>query len=125
MKFHLADTAGLNAINGYGADHVLINGVRHDQPLLVMPAFGPAAWSAADFEHLSEADFDPILAQKPELVLIGTGARLRFPSPALTRRLAQARIGSEAMDTAAACRTYNILMGEGRLVLAALLFDSA
>jgi uncharacterized protein len=56
-------------------------------------------------------------------VLLGTGQRLRFPAPRLTRCLSVARVGIEVMDTPAACRTYNILMGEGRRVLAALLFD--
>jgi len=123
MKFHLAETSGLNAITGYGLDHVLVNGTRHDQPLLVGPSLGPLAWPVLDFDALSESDFERIAHHGPELVLVGTGRRLRFPSPRLIRPLADARIGIEAMDTAAACRTYNILMGEGRLVLAALLFD--
>jgi len=124
MKLHLADTAGLNAITGHGNDHVMVNGVRHDRPVLVGPAVGPLDWSATRFEALTETDFDAILTHQPELVLVGTGNRLRFPPPRLTGRLAAARIGVEVMDTAAACRTYNILMGEGRLVLAALLFDA-
>jgi uncharacterized protein len=123
VKFHLADTAGLNAITGYGADHVMVNGQRHQQPLLVGPGFGPVAWSAAAFGTLTAADFAAIAEHAPEIALIGTGERLRFPPGELLRSLSQARIGVEVMDTRAACRTYNILMGEGRLVLAALLFD--
>jgi uncharacterized protein len=125
MKLHLSDTAGLNAITGIGTDHVLVNGARHDRPVLVGPAFGPQPWSVAHFDALAEPDFEALLQHRPELVILGTGRRLRFPRPGLTRPLAEARVGIEAMDTAAACRTYNILMGEGRLVIAALLFDQA
>jgi uncharacterized protein len=125
MKFHLADTAGLNTITGHGPDHVLVNGVRHDSPLLVGPDVGPLPWSVLDFPSLQAAHFEALLAHEPELVLLGTGRRLRFPSPALTRCLASARVGIEVMDTPAACRTYNILGSEGRRVLAALLFDPA
>lgn len=124
MKLHLADTTGLNAITGHGTDHVMVNGVRHDRPVLIGPAVGPVDWSAARFEALTEADFEQMLEHRPDLVLVGTGGRLRFPPARLTGCLAAARIGVEVMDTAAACRTYNILMGEGRLVLAALLFDA-
>ncbi len=123
MKLHLADTAGLNAITGYGTDHVLINGERHERALLVGPGFGPVPWSAGSFSALTAADFAAIVERAPEVALIGTGARLRFPPGELMLGFARARIGVEVMDTRAACRTYNILMGEGRLVLAALLFD--
>lgn len=125
MKFHLEDTAGLNTITGHGVDHVLVNGVRHDSPLLVGPDIGPLRWDALDFASLQAVHFEALLAHDPELVLLGTGRRLRFPPPALTRCLAAARVGIEVMDTPAACRTYNILGGEGRRVLAALLFDPA
>ncbi|MBC7781934.1 MAG: Mth938-like domain-containing protein [Proteobacteria bacterium] len=123
MKLHLQNTQGLNVITGYNADHVQVNGVRHDRPLLLGPNVGPLDWSGQSFDTLTANDFEAILAHDPELVLLGTGRRLRFPAPALTRGFAGARIGFEAMDTSAACRTYNILMGEGRRVVAALLFD--
>ena len=64
-------------------------------------------------------------ALDPEVVLLGTGSRQRFPHPRLSRPLADARIGLEVMSTAAACRTYNILMAEGRKVAAALLVEDA
>ncbi|MCE2945887.1 MAG: Mth938-like domain-containing protein [bacterium] len=125
MKFHLADTDGLNTITGHGPGHVLVNGMRHDRPLLVGPDVGPLDWAVAGFGLLTEADFAALLQHEPELVLLGTGQRLRFPAPGLIRGLAQARVGIEVMDTPAACRTYNILTGEARRVLAALLFDPA
>jgi len=69
--------------------------------------------------------FARLAALAPELVVFGSGPRLRFPAPALLRPLIDARIGIETMDTAAACRTYNVLLAEGRSVVAALLFAGA
>jgi uncharacterized protein len=76
------------------------------------------------FDALSERHFAALADLAPELVIFGTGARLRFPAPALLRPLIERGIGVETMDTAAACRTYNVLLGEGRAVVAALLFES-
>jgi uncharacterized protein len=61
---------------------------------------------------------------KPEIVLLGTGATFVFPDPARLAPLRDARVGVEVMDTAAACRTYNILLAEGRNVVAALIVQS-
>lgn len=81
-------------------------------------------WKCANFDELTEEHFTLLAATKPELVLFGSGTRLRFPPPAYMRQLMQKRIGLETMDTLAACRTYNILAGEGRQVIAALLIES-
>jgi len=79
-------------------------------------------WRATSFESLSAEHFERVAALGPELVVFGSGARLRFPRPAVLRPLIEARIGVETMDSAAACRTYNVLLAEGRRVVAALLF---
>jgi len=78
-------------------------------------------WTPTSIEALQAKHLDPIIELQPELVLLGTGARLTFPSPQLLASLHRQRIGVEVMDTAAACRTYNILMGEGRFVVAGLM----
>ncbi|MDP2817620.1 MAG: Mth938-like domain-containing protein [Polaromonas sp.] len=78
-------------------------------------------WACSRFEDLTEEHFVRLVESQPELVIFGSGTRLRFPPPAFLRSLMAARIGVETMDTIAACRTYNILAGEGRKVLAALL----
>ena len=75
----------------------------------------------AAFEALAGEHFEALLELEPELVILGTGARQRFPHPRLTVALSGARIGLEVMATGAACRTYNILMGEGRRVVAVIL----
>ena len=81
-------------------------------------------WQCARFEDLTEEHFTQLGATQPELVIFGSGLRLRFPPPAFMRALMQKRIGIETMDTLAACRTYNILAGEGRQVIAALLIET-
>lgn len=82
------------------------------------------AWDCASFEQLSAAHFSRIAELAPELVIFGSGTRLRFPPPAFLRDLMGRRIGVETMDTLAACRTYNILAGEGRHVIAALMIEA-
>ncbi len=79
------------------------------------------AWLPTRFEELDEHHFEQVLALQPELVILGTGRVLRFPRPALWRGLMASGVGFEAMDTAAACRTFNVLASEGRAVLAALI----
>ncbi|HYK00019.1 MAG TPA: Mth938-like domain-containing protein [Burkholderiaceae bacterium] len=92
---------------------------------VVVPWSGPVrAWSPADFDALTQAHFDEVLQLQPELVIFGSGAKLRFPPPALLRGLIARRVGVESMDSAAACRTYNVLVSEGRTVVAALLLDA-
>lgn len=126
MKLHLSDTAGLNAITGHGVGHVQVNAQRFETSLLLEPAKPPEPLPGLALAGLDLALFSSIAGRDPvpEIVLLGTGARLRFPPPALLRPLSAAAIGHEVMDTAAACRTYNILMGEGRRVLALLLLEA-
>jgi uncharacterized protein len=121
MKLHITQAAGQNLFTGYGDGYVAINHERFEHPLLVSPGHPVERWDAASFEALAPAHFEALLKLKPEIVLVGTGKTLRFPSPQLTRPLALAQVGFEAMDTKAACRTYNILTGEGRQVVAAIL----
>lgn len=111
----------LNQFTTYSVDSVSINGVAKSGSLIVTrDAIHP--WRPAGFDDLQRADFAAILAQQPELVLLGTGSRIRFPSPALTRDLIDAGIGVEVMDVGALCRTFNALVGEGRKAVALVLF---
>jgi uncharacterized protein len=121
VKLHASAPSALNTFSGYGEGFVLVNGQRQDRNVIVMPE-RLEPWAAASFDALSEADFDVFLALAPEILLLGTGPKQRFPHPRLTRKLAAQRIGVEVMDVQAACRTYNILMAEERRVAAALLF---
>ncbi len=121
MKLHADAPTSLNTVTGYGPGFIEVNKARHHGHLLLVPDAPAQPWQAAAFDCLRAEDFDAVLALRPEIVLLGTGRRQRFPHPRLTCRLAAAGIGVEVMDTPAACRTYNILMSEGRRVLAAFL----
>ena len=120
MKLHLDHASIQNIITGYGSDHVVINGTRHTRSLVVLPDEVISDWTTT-WTGLTAPDFDVVLMRAPEIVLLGTGQRQHFPSPAIYKALIAARIGVEIMDTPAACRTYNILAGEGRRVAAALI----
>lgn len=120
MKLHLAGQTGQNVFTAYGAGWVMVAGVRYQASLVVTPDRLIEGWTPASFEALAPEHFAPIVELAPEIVLLGTGAKLRFPRPEIVRPLIDARIGMEVMDVQAACRTYNILLGEDRKVLAAL-----
>ena len=110
--------------SGYGPGFVAVNGVRYEKCVVVSPQT-VAEWAVTGFDALAAADFGFIATLKPEIVILGTGAKQRFPPPDLARALAAAGAGAEVMDTRAACRTYNILASEGRKVVAAILLDGS
>jgi len=120
MKIHLESGAGQNLIRAYAPGGITINAKAYTQSLIVTPD-RVADWPPASFNALVAAHFELIADMRPEVVILGTGARLQFPPPRLTQALVKANIGLEVMDTGAACRTYNILMSDGRRVAAALL----
>jgi len=125
MKMRADRIEGQNAIARHGPDGVVVAGTEHTRSVIV-PWRGPVVpWDAVDFDSLTVEHFARLAALAPELVIFGSGPRIRFPSPALLRPLIEAKIGIETMDTAAACRTYNVLFAEGRPVVAALLFTAA
>lgn len=123
MKLQADRIEGQNAIARHGPDGVIVNGAEYRQSVIVPWRGSVVPWAIASLEDLTEEHFAELAALAPELVIFGSGARLRFPRPVLTRPLMAARIGLETMDTAAACRTYNVLLAEGRSVVAALLFE--
>jgi uncharacterized protein len=123
MKLQADRPEGVNLINAYTADSVSVNGQVHRGSILVPPSGEVIPWPVSSLADLTEAHFLQIAESRPELVVFGSGAALRFAPPALLRPLMAARIGVETMDTAAACRTFNILVGEGRRVFAALLVN--
>ena len=121
MKIEREQPEGRNAFTGYGEGYVEVNGVRYSESLVVSGDRVISDWPARSVESLSGDHIAAIVDLKPEVVLIGTGVRFQFPEAALLAPLQKAGIGVEVMDTKAACRTYNILLGEGRNVAAALI----
>lgn len=121
MRLNLDFNKTHNIIRAYRAGCITVNEAEIHQSLIVAPERLITDWPPQDFVQLQEDHFQIIEQLRPEIVLLGTGARQQFPHPRLTSRLLQRRIGVEVMGTAAACRTYNIIVAEGRQVVAALL----
>ena len=122
MKLHQSTPSAAQTITAYGDDYVAVNGERRASSAVVTPE-RTVAWDNRTFDALTREDFAFLATLGLEIVLLGTGARQRFPNPRLTAPLAQSRIGLEVMDLKAACRTYNILVAEERKVGLALLFE--
>jgi uncharacterized protein len=122
MKLHPSSPAAAQTITAYGEGYVMVNGERRDSSAVVTPE-RIVAWENRRFGELTREDFAFLAGLGMEIVLLGTGARQRFPNPRLTAPLAQAGVGLEAMDLKAACRTFNILVAEERKVALALLFE--
>jgi uncharacterized protein len=125
MKLHSSSTEKYQTVTGYDRNGVEINAQRYDYSVLVMPEVTPRPWNVTRFEDLTAAHFEQIAADKPDVVILGTGEKQRFVHPRLIASLSSQRIGVESMDSHAACRTYNILMGEGRKVTLALIIEGA
>lgn len=123
MKMNADRLDGSNAVSRHGPEGVIVNGIEYRRSVIVPWTGAVTAWEVTRFEALDERAFEALAALKPELVIFGSGARLRFPRPGLLAPLMSRRIGVETMDTPAACRTYNLLLAEGRAVVAALLFE--
>jgi uncharacterized protein len=121
LKFQPDQLAGTNVVTRHAPGELWVGGTRFDHSLIVPWVGDVRRWSDRAADELAAADFEALLALGPEVVIFGSGSRLRFVAPALLRSLFERRIGIETMDTPAACRTYNVLATEGRAVVAALL----
>jgi uncharacterized protein len=124
VKLHATVVPSSNTFNAYGDGYVEVNAVRRDRSIIVLPDRPVIDWAVDRFDGLTEESFAIVAATDPELVVFGSGDALRFVHPRLLRPLSERGIGVETMDVRAACRTYNILMAEGRRVAAALLMES-
>jgi uncharacterized protein len=123
MKFAEADPGDGHLINGYAPGRVVVDGRSYREGLIVSPeriveGWGPAAAGELTVDHIRD-----LLALEPQVIVIGTGQRQVFPSPAVYAAAMQCGVGVEIMDTGAACRTYNIVMAEGRRIAAGLIVD--
>lgn len=118
-----------HTITAHSPGRVQVGATVFTTSLLLSPRLGPQAWSIAQLSDISEDTLDALRAHGPELILLGTGRRIALLPPRLQARLlscgtqGEPPIGLECMDTAAACRTYNLLAAEGRQVLAALIVE--
>ena len=117
------DQFDVQAISGYGPGWVGVNGEKVMHSVIVASTGQRIAWQARRFEDLGPAHFEQLAQLGIEVAIFGSGSRIRFPRPAWLKPLIDMNVGLETMDTAAACRTYNILAQEGRRVAVALLLE--
>ncbi len=121
MQLHLNDNQGLLLVRAYDHDAITVGEQQYHSSLILTPRRIIPDWRPQMLAELITNDLEPILALEPEILLLGTGARIQFPDPKLMVHVHEAAIGLEVMDTQAVCRTYNILANEGREVAAAIL----
>ncbi len=119
------DKSDVQSISGYGPGWVGVAGEKITSSVILSSKGERIAWPAACFEQLQASHFKQLAQVDAEVVIFGSGARIRFPQAAWLKPMIDRRIGVETMDTAAACRTYNILAQEGRSVAVALLIEQA
>lgn len=125
MKLHLAQNAGLLTFSSHGPGYVSVNGTRYEGSVLICGRDVVANWAPNGFEGLDSSQFERLANVDAEIVLFGSGERQRFPHPELLKPLIAKGIGLEVMDTKAACRTYNILVAEGRRVACGIIIEAA
>lgn len=123
MKISLEDSRQRYAIRAYRHGQVIINDESISDSVIVAPDRLIRNWAPQRLSELEARHLEAVIQMQPAVVLLGTGPTLNFPSPAVIAGLARAGIGVEVMDTGAACRTYNVLVMEGRAVVAALLLE--
>lgn len=119
------DKSDVQTITAHGPGWVGVNGEKITASVIIGSRGERLDWDCRRFEDLGAEHFAQLAALGAELVIFGSGTRIRFPQGAWLQPLMTRRMGLETMDTPAACRTYNILAGEGRHVLAALLLEQA
>lgn len=123
MKLHTTETQQYQTVTSYDDSGVELNAIHFNHSLIVLPETAPVPWPVTSFDELTTVHFAQIEATAPDVVILGTGSRQRFVHPRLITALTARRIGVECMDSQAACRTYNILMAEGRKVALALIIE--
>jgi uncharacterized protein len=125
MKFSLDQPATIHVIRAYGPGMLRIGPRTFERSVIVTAETLIEAWRPQRIGELAAADLEPLLALRPEILLIGSGTKQGFPDRATLQALYAARIGFEIMDTGAACRTFNVLVAEGRNVAGALIVEPA
>ncbi|MGD8207516.1 MAG: Mth938-like domain-containing protein [Thiohalocapsa sp.] len=123
MKFAQSDVTDGNLIESYDRTRIRISGRDYGVSLTVTADEVAPNWGPERIDDLTAEHIETLLAADPQVVVIGTGTHQHIPDPELYFALLERGVGVEFMDTGAACRTYNILVGEGRRVIAALLLD--
>lgn len=121
MQLHLQQSAHQHLVQKVEATQIRLNSGLQNASFWLCPNRGPKPFALSDLSELTVERLEPVLADQPDILLLGTGERLRFPSAELRARILAKRVGLEVMDNAAAARTFNVLVGEHRHVQAIFL----
>lgn len=121
MKFQPDTAEGFNVVSRHEPGRVWVGATAYSRSIVVPWIGGVQDWPADAFADLQASHFETLATLAPEVVIFGSGTRLRFLPAAVLRPLIDRGVGVETMDTAAACRTYNVLVSERRSVVAALI----
>ncbi len=122
MKFTRDSNLTINFVRAYTAGQITVGEQTFVRHFILTPETIVEEWIIADCNLLTVADMQPVIELEPEIVLLGTGNQIRFPDTSVQHEFLSRNIGFEVMDTAAACRTFNVLAHEDRRVAAALMF---
>jgi uncharacterized protein len=123
MKFNLDQPAGRLLVRAYGPDGLRVGDQTWSRSVVLTPDGAVHDWRPGSFDDLTADDLASLVTLEPEVLLLGSGSRQRFPERVVLAPLYVARIGFEIMDSGAACRTYNLLAAEGRRVAAAVIVE--
>jgi uncharacterized protein len=123
MKLHTTNSQQYQTVTAYDNTGIELNAIRYEHSFFVLPEISPVAWPISRFEELHAKHFETIAATHPDVVILGTGNKQRFVHPSLIASLSSDHKGVECMNNSAACRTYNILMAEGRKVALAIIVE--
>jgi len=121
MKLTLDDNTAQFLVHEYTSEYIRVNDTRHKRSIVIAYNTIMPDWTPKSIDHLAENHIEQILANDPEIILIGTGKQIKFPHPRILQQAYKNNIGVEVMDTAAACRTFNMLASDGRKVVAGLI----
>ena len=111
-------------LRGADGQHALVNERTIERSFVIAPESLVEDWPVVDAKAMQAEDLAPMFALTPELIVLGTGPTQRFPSAAVMHACLSRGIGFEVMDNAAAARTYSVLAGEGRRVVAGFIFPA-
>jgi len=123
MKFSQDRSDSGYVITAYDDNGILVNGKSFEKSFIISAEDFQENWSIASIAELNNHHIQQLLDIQPELIILGTGKKLTFPPVEVYASVVKQNMGIEFMDTNAACRTYNILMGEGRKVVAGIIFE--
>jgi uncharacterized protein len=121
MKLIQEGSPGAYRIRSYAPGRIVINEIEYTRSVLLSPEQLDDGWPPQSPDDIIPDHIRVAMEQAPEVILLGTGERQRFPPREVMQTALRAGVGIEVMDTGSACRTFNILLGEGRRVVAALL----